>query len=131
MYDVYWPKGRKGVVSAKAVIAARFENCTQSLERFCLTLSPHFSEARVKDLTDCHGQLVTWGQQTGAKDQTLDYKLRKAHDMHGMVLGLLTDLQATLQEGRQHHIVSTLRRLIKQRDTGVRDGQCAECHTHS
>ena len=99
MYDVMWPKGKKAVGSTKAVIAARFEVCTDSLERFWVTLSPHFPDPRVKSLADCYGQLITWGHQTGARDQTLDYKLRKAHDMQGMVLELLTELQSNLQNG--------------------------------
>jgi hypothetical protein len=99
MYDVMWGKSRKDSGFRRAAIAAKFEGCTQNFTRLCLSLMPHLRESEAKAIGDCLGDFVTWGNDTGAKDQTLDYKLRKAKGMHKSVVELLTQLQSVLEDG--------------------------------
>jgi hypothetical protein len=99
MYDVMRPRGEKGGGHRKAIIAAKFEDCTQNFTRFCLSLRPHLQEHDVQAIADCFGHLITWGNDTGARDKTLDYKLRKSKDMHKSVVDLLTELKTTLEFG--------------------------------
>lgn len=100
MYDIMWGKRRPG--SAKAIIAARFEVCSQAFGRLfskCVSLTPHYLDKKAKSLEDDHGRFITWGVETGAKDQTLDYKLRKSKNLHDTVVQLLQELESVLDEG--------------------------------
>jgi hypothetical protein len=102
MYDVL--RGRGRFRYNKAVIAARFEDCTQNLTRLsstCLSLNPRFPEAKAKSLSDVLGRFVAWGNETGAVDQTLDHRLRKAKEMHDNVANHLAELQLILQDGME------------------------------
>lgn len=100
MYDTMWPKAKRPAGRQKAIIAARFEECQQDFNRLCARLDRHFPDTKAKSLSDCLGSFVAWGSETGANDQTLDYKLRKANDMQEMVVELLTQLHEVIEEGK-------------------------------
>jgi hypothetical protein len=44
-------------------------------------------------------KFLVWAEDTGALTQALDHTLRKASDLHEIVLELLTTLHSTLIEG--------------------------------
>ncbi len=101
IYDVLG-KRRPGVV--KAVIAARYEVALLTFNKLC-SKSKDFvhllPEAEVDSwpLDDAFTRLATWGNETGADDQSLDYKLRKSGDLHDTVVEALQELQLSLDEG--------------------------------
>ena len=83
----------------KAVVAARFDNCRQSLSDFCsiyASLRPHNSES-IESSQDSMAQFVNWGKDTGAFDQTLDRKLRNATDLRNETSNKLSTLNDELQ----------------------------------
>lgn len=101
MYDALG-KRRPGVV--KAIIAARYENVSQTFNKLCSNFIPFAqllpeTETQNQVLDDVFARLTTWGHETGAEDQTLDYKLRKAKDLHETVVEALQELQVSLDEG--------------------------------
>jgi hypothetical protein len=100
MYDIMW--GKRGPGFTKAIIAARFEVCSQAFSRLfstCVSLTPHYLDAKAKSVGDDLGRFITWGSETGAKDQTLDYKLRQSTNLHDTVIQLLQQLKSALDEG--------------------------------
>jgi len=102
MYDVLVKRRRDGI--QKSVIAARFEVSTQAFDRLCSSHEPiaqQFPEAGAKaaSLSESFSRLATWGHETGAQDQSLDYKLRKSKDLHEIVVQALTELQLAIEEG--------------------------------
>ncbi|CAK7197989.1 hypothetical protein SEUCBS139899_000644 [Sporothrix eucalyptigena] len=100
MYDVLG-KRRPGVV--KAIVAARYENVSQTFNKLCSNFMPFAqllpeTEAQSQAFDDAFARLTTWGYETGAEDQTLDYKLRKSKDLHETVIEALQELQQSLDE---------------------------------
>lgn len=88
----------------KAVIAARYENVSQTFNKLCSNFIPFAqllpeTETQNQALDDAFTRLTTWGHETGAEDQTLDYKLRKSKDLHETVVEALQELQISLDEG--------------------------------
>ena len=91
----------------KAVVAARYENASQTFNKLCSKFIPFVqllpeTEAQSQALDDAFARLTTWGYETGAEDQTLDYKLRKSKDLHETVVEALQELQSSLDEGIIH-----------------------------
>jgi hypothetical protein len=102
VYDPMWSKSKRNarLVSNKAVIAARFEDCSQKLQRFAVSMISHIPEAQTKAFDDLLSDFVAWGNETGAKDQSLDYRLRKAKDLHESVVETLKELQDDIEFGK-------------------------------
>ncbi|ERS95853.1 hypothetical protein HMPREF1624_07930 [Sporothrix schenckii ATCC 58251] len=103
MYDVLG-KRRPGVM--KAVVAARYENASQTFNKLCSNFIPFAqllpqTETQHQALDDAFARLTIWGHETGAEDHTLDYKLRKSKDLHDTVVEALQELQVSLDEALQ------------------------------
>lgn len=101
MYDVLGTR-RPGVV--KAVVAARFENVWQTFSKLCskfsqLAMVSPDTESQCQLLDDIFARITTWGHETGAEDQTLDYKLRKSKELRETVFETLEELQSSLDTG--------------------------------
>ena len=100
MYDGHG-KRRFGVV--KAIVAARYENVSQTFNKLCVNFVPLAQllpeETQSQRLDNAFVRLTTWGHESGAENQTLDYNLRKSKDLRETVIEALQELQQSLDEG--------------------------------
>lgn len=86
---------------SKAPIAARFEDCSQLINRLCSTLSGSPAETEQVFLLaeECETKLKVWGHDTGANSRALDHALRSSSPLRTAILQHLTDLHEILQLG--------------------------------
>ena len=82
-----------------APVAAKFEDCHQCFARLCVALQEHPSTSDLNLAEESLAKFLAWAEDTGALTRALDHTLRKASDIHEMVLELLATLHSTLIEG--------------------------------
>jgi hypothetical protein len=95
-------KNRNVGHSGKALIAAYFEDCRETLRRLHSTCLG--SKAVFRDIdTEYVGELLafvnSWGEDTGAHDHSLDRRLRLSKNLQRQTVDLLKQLQSGLQKG--------------------------------
>lgn len=103
MYDAMWPRSKRSKPYAKAVVAARFEECAQNFHRLWAMVQPTLSESQETLWRDCLGEFLAWGSESGATDQALDYKLRKNKDLHKTVVDVLVEFHENLEQGKHDY----------------------------
>jgi hypothetical protein len=86
-------------------IYVAYRKCVQSSRELCDSLRAQGPEAIPTSLRNDIGRFTVWAKNSGAHrkethSMSLDYRLREASDVKNMVVKLLEDLKAALQDGR-------------------------------
>lgn len=82
-----------------APIAAKFEDCRQCFERFCIVVRSN-QPSHSTLVEDSYGKFLEWGNDSGALPRTIDHTLRKTSDLSKMTLELLVTLYSILSKGK-------------------------------
>jgi hypothetical protein len=89
---------RRDYISQTAPVAAKFEDCKQSFERFCIVVRSN-EPSNSAIVEDVYGNFLEWGNNSGASLRTIDHTLRKTSELSRMTLELLVTLQSILLKG--------------------------------
>lgn len=98
---------RRKQQSQIAPIAAEFEDCQNCFSRLHDALKEHPSLFDLDLAEENLAKFLTWGNDTGAKSQSLDHSLRKSSILQKKTLELLTILHSTLEEGMRLFVFET------------------------
>jgi len=90
------------VLRAKAPIAARFEDCSQTSVQltYALQANRQGSDELLALAQRCTDRLGFWGDDSGASSRVLDYALVCSPTLMRQTDALLVDLSSTLEKGR-------------------------------
>jgi hypothetical protein len=102
IYDVSGQHKHGRRAERNAVVAAHFENCTQTFIRLHATVAARLSPSRANAFEDYQARLTSWGDYTGANGLTLDHKLRHSTRLRETVTASLVQLQSVLDKGERH-----------------------------
>lgn len=100
-------KDRKSAFGEKALIAAKFEECRETLQSVC-TICENLKSNHPEIELDIADQVLTsfktWGNDIGASNYNLDRSLRLNQRLRDQVVALLNVFQDELKQGNHHSL---------------------------